>query len=188
MHYQEEGCSIMAKVWTEGTLNCFCHGGQESMALCPPTGCTNTPESMLFHYCGTQAHLSGRANSWHLTSAYMKATWLWLWINGSPPSLTSPHFHEASTLALLSMKCLCLVLPMLPSARAPVSKLEDTYRLTDLSVVIIFFWQLPWGSPHLMHLTLYLASHPVLLLCHMTRLHVPLHYILSPPWSSPPAW
>lgn len=125
------------------------------MALCPPAGCTNTPESMLFHYCGTQAHLSGRANSWHLTSAYMKATWLWLWINGSPPSLTSPHFHEASTLALLSTKCLCLVLTMLPSARAPVSKLEDTYRLTDLSVVIIFFWLLPSG------VATFDASHPI---------------------------
>lgn len=36
---------------------------RESMLLCPSAGCANPPESMLFHYAGTQAHLSGTANS-----------------------------------------------------------------------------------------------------------------------------
>lgn len=75
---------LEAEVWTDGTLSRLCHGGCESMALCPPALCTNTPKSMLFHYDETQAHLSGRANSRHLTSANMKATWLWLLINARP--------------------------------------------------------------------------------------------------------
>lgn len=92
----------LQQVWSEGALKCFCHGGRESMLLCPSAGCANPPESMLFHYAGTQPHLSGTANSWHLTYANTKATWLSLWINGLPPSLPSTYFCVVLTFELLS--------------------------------------------------------------------------------------
>lgn len=82
------------------------------MTLCPPAESTNTPKSMLFHYWGTQAHLSGWANSWHLTSANMKATWLWLQINGFLSIHSSVQISRSLNLCTASHKmslsgCLC---------------------------------------------------------------------------------